>query len=204
MAALDDWAACAADRDQQAWVLAVVRQADPDPWRDRVRDPATWDDPEALRDLAGRVRLPEQSPQLLAVLGARLRARKIDAVPFLTRVAAAYPKDFWANIELGNAFLHQTNAADAVEYYRPALALRPETTSIRYALGCMYLGLHRWDRCIAEFEQAIRRDPTTPGVTTAWEFAWSGGAATTTRRSPSTASRFASIPPSAGRTTIWP
>ena len=174
VAALDDWAACAADRDQLAWVLAVVRQADPDPWRDRVRDPATWDDPEALRDLASRVRLPEQSPHLLAVLGARLRAKKIDAVPFLARVAAAYPKDFWANIELGNAFLEQANAAEAVGSYRLALELRPEATSIRYALGCMYLGLRRWDRCVAEFEQAIRRDPDNAwchnrlGVCLAW------------------------------------
>src|SRR4029453_3418485 len=111
--ALDDWIACAADGNQQAWVLAVLQQADPDPWRDRVRDPATWDDPGALRDLASRARLPEQSPHLLAVLGARLRAKKIDAVPFLARVAAAYPKDFWANIELGNSFLDLANAAEA-------------------------------------------------------------------------------------------
>ena len=129
MAALDDWAACAADRDQQAWVLAVVRQADPDPWRDRVRDPATWDDAEALRDLAARAPVDEQSPQLLAVLGARLRAKNIDAVPFLTRVVAAYPNDFWANIEIGNALLHQSKAAEAASYYRAALSLRPGTVS---------------------------------------------------------------------------
>ena len=149
--------------------------------------------------------MAEQSPQLLAVLGARLRAKKLDAVPFLARVAAAYPADFWANIEMGNALLDQSNAAEAVGYYRTALALRPETVSLRYALGGMYLGLHRWDGCIAEFEQAVRLDP---------ENAWChnrlgvrlgrGRAATTTRRSPSSASRFASIPTSAGRTTILP
>jgi Flp pilus assembly protein TadD len=108
----------------------VVRQADPDPWRDRARDPATWDDPEALRDLASHVRLSEQSPHLLAVLGARLRAKKIDAAPFLARVAAAYPKDVWANIELGNAFLEQANAAEAVESYRLALELRPTCSAL--------------------------------------------------------------------------
>ena len=176
VAALDDWVACA-DGDQQAWVLAVLRATDPDPWRDRVRDPATWDNPLALGDLAAHAHPVEQSPQLLALLGARLRAQKIDAVPFLSRVTAAYPDDYWANIEMGNAFLAQSNAADAVESYRAALELRPETTSIHYALGCMYLGLHRWDRCIAELEQAIRLDPDNAwchnrlGV--AW--AWRGG-----------------------------
>ena len=39
---------------QQAWILEVARRADPDPWRDRVRDPATWDNSEALRDLAAQ------------------------------------------------------------------------------------------------------------------------------------------------------
>ena len=54
MSALDDWSACAADPSQQVWILAVVRHADPDPWRDRVRDPATWDDSEALQILAAK------------------------------------------------------------------------------------------------------------------------------------------------------
>jgi serine/threonine-protein kinase len=137
----------------------VVRQADPDPWRDLVRDPATWDNAEALRDLAARAPVDQQSPQLLAVLGSRLRAKGIDAVPFLTRVVAAYPNDFWANIETGSALLQQSKAAEAASYYRAALSLRPETGSIHYALGCMYLNLRLWDPCIAEFEQAIRLDP---------------------------------------------
>jgi serine/threonine-protein kinase len=177
VAALDDWAACATDRDQQAWVLAVVRQADPDPWRDRVRDPATWDNAEALRDLASGAPVDQQSPQLLAVFGARLRANNIDAVPFLTRVVAAYPNDFWANIETGNAHLQQSKAAEASSYYRAALSLRPGTASIHYALGCMYLGLHHWDPCVAELEQAIRLNPAN-----AWSvnrlgvaYQWMGG-----------------------------
>ena len=69
VAALDDWAACAADRDQQAWVLAVVRQADPDPWRDRVRDPATWDDPAG----APRARRPGARGRAVAPTPGRAR-----------------------------------------------------------------------------------------------------------------------------------
>jgi serine/threonine-protein kinase len=164
VAALDDWAACAVNRDQQAWVLAVVRQADPDPWRDRVRDSTTWDNPEALRDLAARAPVAEQSPQLLAVLGARLRAKKLDAVAFLARVVSAYPADFWVNIEMGNALHDQAKSdplktAETVGYYRTALALRPQTVSLHFALGNLYLAQHRWDECIAALEQAVRLDP---------------------------------------------
>jgi serine/threonine-protein kinase len=173
--ALDDWAACAADRDQQAWVLAVLRRADPDPWRDRVRDPALWDDAEALRELAARAPVAEQSPQLLTVLGARLRAKKLDPVPLLARVVSAYPADFWANIEMGNALYQPSNPVETIGYYRTALALRPGTVAVHYALGGLYLGLRRWDQSIAEYEQAVRLDPenawchTRLGFTLAWK-----------------------------------
>ena len=53
VAALDDWAACIADKDQRDWLLDVARQADPDPegWRDRIQDPHAWDEPAALAEL---------------------------------------------------------------------------------------------------------------------------------------------------------
>ncbi|HEY2588389.1 MAG TPA: protein kinase, partial [Tepidisphaeraceae bacterium] len=177
VAALDDWAVCAANRDQQGWVLAVVRRADPDPWRDRVRDAATWEDPAALRDLAERANVARQPPQLLAVLGAHLRAKNLDAVAFLTRAVSAYPADFWVNIEIGNALSQQSKPLEAIGYYRTALALRPETVSLHYALGNLYLGEHRWGECIAEFEQAVRLAPENAWCHNRLGFAlaWSGG-----------------------------
>ena len=61
VAALDDWAVCAADPARQDWLLGVARRADPDPWRDRVRDPAAWRDGKALAELA-RAAPPASSP----------------------------------------------------------------------------------------------------------------------------------------------
>ena len=52
VAALDDWAICAADERRRAWVLGVARKADPDAWRGRARDPAAWADRTALAELA--------------------------------------------------------------------------------------------------------------------------------------------------------
>ncbi len=175
VAALDDWATCAPDREQRDWILAVANICDDlDPWRLRVRDPATWKDGAALQELADAARVREQSPQLLAVLGARLRATKLNAVPFLSRVASAYPADFWVNIEMGNALSQQKNLGDAVGYYRIALALRPETVALHYALAELYLALLRWDDCIAEYEQALHLAPENAlchnrlGFTLAW------------------------------------
>ena len=177
VSALDDWAACAVNREQQAWILEVARRADPDPWRDRVRDPKTWENSDVLRDLAASAPVDKQSPKLLAVLGARLRARNIDADAFLTRVASAYPADFWANIEMGNALHQKSSWLEAIGFYRTALALRPQTLSLRYGLGDLYLNLKRWDEAIAEYEQAVALDPEN-----AWchnrlgfAFAWKGG-----------------------------
>jgi tetratricopeptide (TPR) repeat protein len=178
VAALDDWAACAADRSQQDWVLEVLNQADePDPWRLRVRDPATWKDGKALKQLADAARVREQSPQLLVLLGARLRASKLDAVPLLARVASAYPADFWVNIEMGNALLERSNPVEAMGYYRTALALRPETVSLHHALGDIYLMLRRWDDSVAEYEQAIRLAPENALCHNRLGFvlAWRGG-----------------------------
>jgi serine/threonine-protein kinase len=174
VAALDDWVACATDPNQQAWVLAVVRQADSDPWRNRVRDTATWDAPDALRELADAAPVG-QSPQLLAVLGGRLRAKKLDAVRFLERAASAHPGDFWVNVEMGNALCDQKKWGEAIGYYRTALALRPDTVSLRYALGDLYLSQQRWEGAIAEYEQADRLDPGNAwchnrlGFTLAWK-----------------------------------
>src|SRR5262249_35246440 len=104
LAALDDWAICTTDKKQRDWVLAVARQADPDGWRDRILDPAAWDDPAALAELARTV--PSQQPaSLLLALSERLKAVGGDALSFLKRVQKEHPADFWANLILGNALV---------------------------------------------------------------------------------------------------
>ena len=103
VAALDDWAVCAADPARQDWLLAVARRADPDPWRDRVRDPAAWRDGKALAELARAAPLAEQPVPLLLALGERLSATGEDGVGFLRRVREQHPEDFWANFTLALA-----------------------------------------------------------------------------------------------------
>ena len=103
VAALDDWAVCAADPARQDWLLGVARRADPDPWRDRVRDPAVWRDGKALAELAQAAPLAEQPVPLLLALGERLSATGEDGVGFLRHVREQYPDDFWANFTLALA-----------------------------------------------------------------------------------------------------
>ena len=72
VAALDDWAICAADERRRAWVLGVAQKADPDAWRGRARDPAAWADRTALAELAHTAPMAGQPAPFLVALGERL------------------------------------------------------------------------------------------------------------------------------------
>ena len=148
--------------------------------------------------------MADQSPHLLAVLGARLRAKKSDAVPFMRRVVSAYPADFWTNIEMGNALFDQSNAVEAIGYYRAALALRPHH----------FLSTTPSAECISARSVGTKPSPSssrpsswtrrTLGAISALDSLWLGRAATKTMRSPSFEKRFESTRTLDGRTSISP
>jgi serine/threonine-protein kinase len=160
MAALDDWAVCATDKNQRDWLLAVARIADPDPqgWRDRIRDPASWEDPAALAELARTVPVSGPSVSLLLALAERLGAAEGDAPAFLKRVQTEHPADFWANLIVGDALL----AAAPVEaggYYRAALASRPGAAVAYTALGDALRAQNLRDEAIGYYHRAVQIDP---------------------------------------------
>src|SRR5262249_27035318 len=103
-AALGDWAAWAnwgGEARRGDWLLDVARRADPDPWRDRVRDPVVRDDPGAQARLASEKEAGDQSPQLLAALATGLRGEEEERL--LRRAQERHPEDFWLNFDLGLA-----------------------------------------------------------------------------------------------------
>jgi serine/threonine-protein kinase len=157
VAALDDWAACAGKRERRNWLLAVARRADPDPWRDRVRDPAVWDDRAALARLAREKEAADQSPQLLAALATRLRGEEKERL--LRRAQERHPEDFWLNFNLGLAFEEGKKPGEAVGFYRAALALRPGTYAVYTNLGVALSDKGQVDEAIACYHKAIEIDP---------------------------------------------
>ena len=163
IAALDDWAICAPDQTRRAWVLEVARLADPDLWRNRVRDPATWEDHATLVELARTAPVGKESAQLLVALGERLQANQgdADAITFLQRVQQQYPSDFYANFMLGNALTRVGRYADAAGCYRAALALRPDASVAIFGLGISMQSQGRLDEAIDYFEKAVRIEPNS-------------------------------------------
>jgi serine/threonine-protein kinase len=160
LAALDDWAVCAPETDRRDWLLAVARKADPDPqgWRDRIRDPASWEDRAALAELARTVPVSEQPVPVLLALGERLGAAGGNAPAFLKRVQSEHPADFWANLILGDALL-KTAPVEAGGYYRAALAGRPGAAVGYAAVGDALNGQNLRREATAYYRRAVRIDP---------------------------------------------
>jgi tetratricopeptide (TPR) repeat protein len=164
VAALDEWALLTRDQTRRAWLLGVARRADPDDWRDRIRDAKIWGDRAALEGLADELlrdeaKLKAQSPLLLAALGDALRQQRGDAVPLLAAARRHYPSDFWLNVSLGYALNHAQKWEEAAGYYRAASAVRPETAAVYYDLGLTLKDKGQLDEAIQEWRKASDLDP---------------------------------------------
>ena len=161
VAALDDWACCVQDFAGRDWLLEVARKADPNPWRDRARQPATWGDRSALQELLAEEEAVDQSPQLVAALGNRLRNLGADPVGLLRRAQVRHPDDFWLNFELGRSqsLGQKGDLAETVSYYRAALALRPDSARVRSDLCYALHSQGKRQEAEEEYRAAIRLNP---------------------------------------------
>ena len=57
------------------------------------------------------------------------------ACAFLKRLHERYPRDFWINLRLGMLLLEVGRPAEAVGYYKTALAIRPGMALAHNNLG---------------------------------------------------------------------
>jgi serine/threonine protein kinase/Flp pilus assembly protein TadD len=157
VAALDDWAACA-NKEVRDWVLRVARRMDPDPWRDRVRDPDGWERMERFPELADMARVEEQPVTLMVAFGTRWRRLGGDPTAFLERVRRQHPNDFWVNFELGHLF-GERDPAVAIGYFRAAEVLRPDAAVVQTKLGYELSKLGELHNAIHHWVRAVRIDP---------------------------------------------
>jgi tetratricopeptide (TPR) repeat protein/serine/threonine protein kinase len=165
--ALDDWAIYRRGMPESVgtnWkhLLAVARIVDSDAFRNRLRDALEQQDRNALVKLASEHNvnaLPARSLLLLGDALARLGA-VAEGVALLTKAQQKLPGDFWINIDLA---FHLDATADrprrAVEYYRAALAVRPQNASVHSSLGIALYNKGLLDEAIAAFKEAIRLKP---------------------------------------------
>lgn len=151
-------------------LLAVVRRADADPWRDRFRAALERWDGKALRDLLADENVLSQPPATVRLLSITLYATRQPecAIDMLQQAQQRYPNDFWINHQLGLYLLRTKppRAAEALGFLRAAVALRPGSPGARLNLGKALLAFKMPDEALVAFEEASR---LKPNYATAWK-----------------------------------
>jgi tetratricopeptide (TPR) repeat protein len=159
VAALDDWALAEPDEARRGRLLAVARVVDPNPWRDRFRDPKLWADPARLRRLARRANAGELSPALLVVLGVLVERAGGDGVRLLAEGQRLHPDDFWLGFTLAIALEEKGRLGEAIGYYRTALAVRPEAAVVHLNLGNALKDNNDLEGALASTRRAVALAP---------------------------------------------
>jgi Tfp pilus assembly protein PilF len=159
MTRLDDWANVKRGEARQR-LLVIARQADPDAWRARLREAVERGDEQALQEMAGEKQTADLPPTTLVLLRDALswKGAVKEAVGVLEAGYRRHPSAFWLNHQLALSLTKTkpTRLAEAVGYYRAAVALRPDSPGVHINLG---LALHDQGKpaaAAAEYREAIR------------------------------------------------
>jgi len=136
-AALDDWAdvrrGLRGDHAGARRLTEAARLADPDPWRNRLREvlqtPPSRDRLTSLEGLAKSARTEELPAVSLHLLGATLlnMGDPTGAGAVLREGQRLYPGDVWLNFDLALCLERLARREEAIRYYMAARSLRPET-----------------------------------------------------------------------------
>jgi serine/threonine protein kinase/tetratricopeptide (TPR) repeat protein len=184
---LDAWMQVgSADGEERVRVRAIADGADDNAWRRTFREAALAGDAERLKSIAdrglafqGAHALPagdveklkalaaqpealDQPPGVLASLGSVLEGAgaATEAAALLQRAQERHPEDFWLNYNLGHVLLFKLSmSAEAVGYFRAAVAVRPGSAEARSILGLALFYSNDSDGAIAAYREAIALDP---------------------------------------------
>ena len=166
--ALDFWSLMRKFAGTQApdWkqLLAIAEAADPDPWRNQVREALRHGDRKGLEELAPSVDVRQLPPETLTLLGRTLSfdpASATQGEALLRRAQRQYPGDLWINDTLGvRCFWSQPpQYEDAVRFYSIATALRPRNPYMVHQVGEALRKKGALVESVAMFTKAIELSP---------------------------------------------
>ncbi len=146
--ALDQWAFLRRGRTLRnpagaQRLVSAARAADPDPWRNGLRDtlgrmdggpPRRLETLERLAATADVERLPVASVTRLATSLAFL-GRRDQSILLLRRAQASHRDDFWVNADLGRDLMSSGRPEAAVRFFAVAASVRPRSGVALEGLG---------------------------------------------------------------------
>jgi serine/threonine-protein kinase len=141
----------------------MARAADPDPWRNRLREAFELEDRDqrskALVRIATDERIADHAAAGLDLLGRSLfDLDNVSAAEDVLRAGLKrHPRDLWLNHDLGVVLLGDGRRREAIIYLTAARAIRPEVAhELGHALDSLW---ERPDAAVAVFEDLTRLRP---------------------------------------------
>jgi tetratricopeptide (TPR) repeat protein len=171
VAALDYWATirCQTRKGEAAsWqrLLQIARLADPDPWRNRIRDALEQRSVKLLRALAQPDTVAALPPSTLVFLGLTLSTTRNTATAekVLRQAQRQHPADFWVTYKLASCCLRMQppKTDDAIRFYTAALALRSQSPGVHVSLADALREKGRLDEAVAVCRDAIHLNKGYP------------------------------------------
>jgi tetratricopeptide (TPR) repeat protein len=159
LAALDLWLV----RAPSAGVREVLRAADPDPYRDAVRDAVAAGDHKRVGELAGRPDALTQPPGFAAAFGQHHAAVPADRARVVLEAALrTRPGDLALLMTLGNSYpLYRREwVGERLRWFQAAVAAHPRSAAAHTNLGAALLDKGDSDGAAAAGREAVRLAPT--------------------------------------------
>jgi serine/threonine protein kinase len=151
-----------------AWVRAVLRAADPDPYREAVRSAELAGEPRAMATLLEQSEALSQPPRFATVIA------RFSVVPAERRRAMmesalrTRPGDLSLLMALGNSHPFDQRDREAVRervrWFQAAVATHPESSAAHMGLGVALRDKGDLEGAIAELREVLRLDPGYPGI----------------------------------------
>jgi tetratricopeptide (TPR) repeat protein len=154
-------------------LLEIAEIADPDPWRNRLRQAQKHGDSKALVALAASADVARMRPETLHIMGDALyeSGAKEQALTLLSQAQLHYPDDWWISNLLGWCCLtaEPPRYDEAIRYYTAAQALRPQNPYTLDGVGRGLLGKKASAEALAVYARSIKLKPE---LSTTW--CWAG------------------------------
>ena len=163
--ALDEWEMqrMVNSSDKSRPLLELARLADTDPWREKLRKAAAEQDVAALDGLVRDSTLPQQPPATVVLVALALgnHGQRPQAIELLSSAQRRHPEDLWLNYYLSVLLLTENplQAAKAEAHCRAAIAVRPNSATLRMTLTRALLRQNRLAEAELECREGIRLSP---------------------------------------------